>query len=242
MPIFRADYALLEKYIYWQDAPEEEGGKKDKNKRASRLGAASGQTQVNYVLPMLRCAVTSMMSRDDPSTDVKKGHEWARHSTLKPVLASLVDPEEAKREKKLQKEKRKKAKTAIREKQERAQRKANGEEVTDDEASVSSHMTGMTGQSEQDTIGNETATATVEVTLSDSESESDNSSLDSRDSQTRARDRDRERRRIEAQGRPSNAYWKNLPEGTGGHMWIRNAVFKTYHDDLVDTLLDICYQ
>ena len=217
MPIFRADYTLLEKYIYWQDPPEED--KKDKNKQASRLANVASKS--NHVLPCLRCPVTSMSARDDPFVDVTVGHEWGRHSVDKRVSESLIDQRAAKKEAKKERQRLKEEKRKKREERDRR------EKANEDVGSVASSTTGMG----------------TEATLSSddgSEDDSDNSSLDSRDSETRARDRERERRRIEAQGRPSTQYWKNIE--LGGHMFIRDAINKAYHDDFITTLIDICYE
>ena len=72
------------------------------------------------------------------------------------------------------------------------------------------------------------------------DSEDDDSSIDSRDSDTRARDEDRERRRIEEEGRDTTQWWVNIK--SGGHMFIRDAINKTFDDTFIENLLNIAYE
>ena len=216
MPIFRADYTMLEKYIYWQEPPEEV--KRDKNARASRLGAASGQAKTDFVQPMLRCPVTAMMAQDDPSTANPRGHEWARHSTIREVQESAMD------------------------KKEKAD-KPPKRDADDDATSITSATSALSGSTLK--TGNQT-TATRSTHKGsatgggDNEGEDDNSSIDSRDSDTRARDEERERRRIEEEGRDTTHWWVNVK--SGGHMFIRDAINKTFDETFIEKLLNIAYE
>ncbi len=85
----RSDYEMLEKYIYWQENPDE------KEKRGSRLGG--GMNNV-YVSPALSCPVTVMIAKDDPMVDKYTAIEWLRHCIADEVRSEFkpnVDDDES---------------------------------------------------------------------------------------------------------------------------------------------------
>ena len=94
MPIFRADYQMMEKYVFFQEDPDAELKKKEK---ASKLDIAEKKTE-KEIKPLLRCPVTAVYGIDDNSIKPEYAHEWGRYCINKTIREISFEAEKKERE------------------------------------------------------------------------------------------------------------------------------------------------